>query len=245
MGLCFLQKWIDLIAGAIPAQTTRYNHDTRRSLQSLALFDPEVNIVGNHEGVKSTIERLASKSKRMQQEYLGDDIMDAVVQKIRKVADPGTRFFSHKMGKEQKDRMKILEKIAKVDTTKVINKVTEEVISVGYQFHSVLLNILSTDQLEVLLEAASKKSNITFTLNNMSQYTEITDIFAQLAELLAIGSSLCSLCPGPICVIPLPEAICPIVIEISRIFTCFIDNNVTETVFEDGIKWAHCLYTCR
>ena len=98
----------------------------------MALFDPQVNIVGNTKGVQTTIERLASKAKRMQENYLSDDIMDAVLQKIRKLGEQKPSFNTKGMDKEMKKGMKILEKITKVDADNVINKVAGEAVSTGY-----------------------------------------------------------------------------------------------------------------
>ena len=251
MGQCFLQKWIDLIVGALKGLPTQapYHHDTRRSLQSLSLFDPEVNIVGNDNKVASTVQRLTSKAKRMQEEYLSDDIMDAVLHKLRKAADPRSRSYTQKMAKEQKDRIKILEKLTKVDTTKFIHKMTEEVISTAQQLQSTLSTILPPDQLKVLLEEASKKSNITLNFNNMTPYAEITDLFATLAGFLPLLRPGCLFCPGILCFIPSPEILCSegvltLVDELARIFSCF-STSYTETDFEDGIAWMSCLYQCR
>ena len=230
--------------GGIPFQSQSV-HDTRRSLQAMALFDPQVSIVGNNKGVQTTIERLASKAKRMQENYLSDDIMDAVLQKIRKLGGPNPSFHTKGMDKEMKKRIKILEKLTKVDPDKVINKLAEEAFSTGYQIHSALLNFLNSEQLNVLLE----KVNVTFSFNNQynSPYAHITDSFGELATTLSlIGITLLGLCEIPD---DIPEFICPgipnIIIELARVLRCFSNNGFNETHFEDGIEWMGCIYQCR
>ena len=184
IGGCFLQKYLNLIRDIFPSQT-QYHHDTRRSLQSLAMFDPQVNIVGSSKGVQSTIERLASKAKRMQENYLSDDIMDAVLQKIRKMGEPTeTHFNTKNMGKEMKDRIKTLEKLVKVDTNKVVNKVGGEVVSIVHQISSELQKLLNSEQMKMVMELASQNSSATFSFNN--QFTSITDGFGELEILLKL-----------------------------------------------------------
>ena len=216
------------------------------------MFDPQVNIVGNSKGVQSTIERLASKAKHMKENYLSDDIMDAVLQKIRKLGEPTeTHFNTKNMGQEMKDRIKILEKLVKVDTNKVVNKVAEEAMSIAYQLHSGLENLLHLEPMKVVMELASKKSNVTMNFNDL--FTSITDAFGDLSLLLSILNGViegvCVDCPnGPNCTIPEPlyELACVglpnLLTEFIRLFDCF--GTYDEKAFEDGIEWLTCIYEC-
>ena len=223
------------------------------------MFDPQVNIVGNNKGVQSTIERLASKAKRMQENYLSDDIMDAVLQKIRKLGEPtNTHFNTKNTGKEMKDRIKILEKLVKVDANKVVNKVGEEAMSIVHQIHSELQNLLSSEHMKMAMELASQKSNVTFSFSN--QFTSITDGFGDLATLLRLAKTgiglLCLGCNifpdifpnGCSNIEPFLELLCGEGLtnffdELIRLLDCF--GNYTEQDFEDGTEWLSCIYTCR
>ena len=214
------------------------------------MFDPQVNIVGSNKGVQSTIERLASKAKRLQENYLSDDIMDAVLQKIRKIGQPTeTHINTKNMGKEMKDRIKILEKLVKVDANKVVTKVGEEVVSVLYQIHSELQNLFNSEQMRMAMESANQ--NITFSFNN--QFTSVTDGFRELSKILKIAklgvAGLCLYCiSGCPTIDPFLPLICgqglrDLLNELIRLLDCLAGYD--EAAFEDGTEWLYCIYDCR
>ena len=224
------------------------------------MFDPQVNIVGSSKGVQSTIERLASKAKRMQENYLSDDIMDAVLQKIRKMGEPTeTHFNTKNMGKEMKDRIKILEKLVKVDTNKVVTKVGEEAVSVIHQIHSELQKLFSSEQIKMAMELTNQKSNVTFESFN-NQFTSVTDGFGELAELLRIVKGVidtacivCTFAPGtfpeicnaidPFLPLMCGEGLTSLFDELNRTLECL--GTYDEEAFEDGTEWLSCIYKCR
>ena len=48
------------------------------------------------------------------------DVIDAVLQKVKKNTDPNNIFNNQKMTEEKKKKIKILKKLTKIDTAKVI-----------------------------------------------------------------------------------------------------------------------------
>lgn len=174
--------------------------------------------------------------------------MDAVLQKVRKFADPNTRFYTKKMTSEQTAKIKILEKVTKVDPKQVVNKLAEEAISIVLQLQDKFSTIMTPRQMQAILEAANKKSNITF--NNAGQYAEITDLFVQISTLLKALPLQCAFCPdGIVCLIPdelmflCSDAFLALADQLTILLDCLSANG--ETVFEDSLEWVQCAYNCR
>ncbi len=231
-----------------------HTHDTRRSLQAvLEPIEPLVNIVGNTDGVPSTVERLASTAKRMHDQYLNDAVKEVVTQKVTKGAAVDTKHLTRGLPEEYKKRIDILDKIIKVDMEKVVHGLSEEAISLLYRFQAAAVTLFPPEEIKAAFEAMDKNPNITLGTFQFSYgatpYKDITDIFDILPGLIPALPLACALCPGFLCPIPNPwddifcdDRVQEILDLLTPALTCF--GNYNEEDFEDGVEWLGCLFEC-
>ena len=233
-------------------QTRAYHHDNRRVLHSVAMFDPQttVNLVGSTKGVATTVERIKDKVQRLQDHYMGEDIMEAVIGKFRKAAGPQAQFHRRGMKPDQKKRLDILDKLLKIDPEKVIHSFTGQALNTAQELEAAVMNIMTPQQTGTLIRVLHDKHNFTRTLNFRSSgtYAQVTDIFDTLITLIDLVIITCEGCDR-FCIFPddIEALLCndvayALMEEVKQVSECL--GKYTEAQFEEGLEWLQCLYDC-